>query len=377
MKVENCSNCERVIGKLEPAHVFHGNVVCQDCYQRLTDTESKQIQAAVKKPIKAKAKTVPPQTKAKGEQQLEIDRRLVSNRIAELKGKSAKGAKFLDGGWVCLILAILIGIINYTATGRMRGIDINIIPLWIVVILSIVGICAIPLWLGATLLSIVALWRGRILGGIILLIACFLVLSIVVALVITGGPLSVPTSSNLLQTTIDKANKGGPSAEAQIVNRRFSAMFGDMADDAGKFADTFSKVTGRDETDVKRWMAGFAQFYLATGMSRERVTMMSKSLTEMAEKLARSRGFDVEGVMEAFRGAIAGDTMGLIQYGIVISDNDVRGEGLAAGLDKNISNWTDAEKAQVRFNVILRETIQVELNTEEKTERDTGASGLK
>jgi hypothetical protein len=65
MKVETCSNCERVIGKLEQAHVFHGNVVCQNCYQKLTDTEGKQVQAEVKKPIEVKAKTVPPQTKSK------------------------------------------------------------------------------------------------------------------------------------------------------------------------------------------------------------------------------------------------------------------------------------------------------------------------
>jgi hypothetical protein len=38
MKVENCSNCEMIIGKLEPAYVFNGDVVCQNCYQRLTCT---------------------------------------------------------------------------------------------------------------------------------------------------------------------------------------------------------------------------------------------------------------------------------------------------------------------------------------------------
>jgi hypothetical protein len=63
MKVENCSNCKRVIGKLEQAYVFHGNVVCQNCYQRLTDAESKQAQASVKKPVKVKVESIPPQTK--------------------------------------------------------------------------------------------------------------------------------------------------------------------------------------------------------------------------------------------------------------------------------------------------------------------------
>ena len=44
MKDETCQNCGYTIGKLEPAYVFRGNVVCQNCYQKLTDTEDKQGQ---------------------------------------------------------------------------------------------------------------------------------------------------------------------------------------------------------------------------------------------------------------------------------------------------------------------------------------------
>lgn len=32
---ETCENCGRMIGKLEPAHVWQGNVVCSDCITRL------------------------------------------------------------------------------------------------------------------------------------------------------------------------------------------------------------------------------------------------------------------------------------------------------------------------------------------------------
>ena len=65
MNVENCSNCGGVIGKLEQAYVFRENVVCPHCYRRLTDTEDKQIQAAIKRPIEVKTEAVPPQTEAR------------------------------------------------------------------------------------------------------------------------------------------------------------------------------------------------------------------------------------------------------------------------------------------------------------------------
>jgi hypothetical protein len=48
MKVETCKNCGRTIGKLEQAYVFHENVVCQDCYAKLTDAEDKQVIPAIK-----------------------------------------------------------------------------------------------------------------------------------------------------------------------------------------------------------------------------------------------------------------------------------------------------------------------------------------
>lgn len=36
MKVEICSNCEGLIGKLEPAYLFNENLVCEKCNEKLT-----------------------------------------------------------------------------------------------------------------------------------------------------------------------------------------------------------------------------------------------------------------------------------------------------------------------------------------------------
>jgi hypothetical protein len=43
MEKETCQNCKCTIGKLEQAYVFHGDVVCQNCYQKLTDLISERI----------------------------------------------------------------------------------------------------------------------------------------------------------------------------------------------------------------------------------------------------------------------------------------------------------------------------------------------
>jgi hypothetical protein len=36
IKVEICKNCDKAIGKLEQAHIYKNDIVCQDCYNRLS-----------------------------------------------------------------------------------------------------------------------------------------------------------------------------------------------------------------------------------------------------------------------------------------------------------------------------------------------------
>lgn len=46
--METCENCNRLIGNLEPAHVFNGHVVCDECHRRLSAARPEQLtQAAV------------------------------------------------------------------------------------------------------------------------------------------------------------------------------------------------------------------------------------------------------------------------------------------------------------------------------------------
>jgi len=161
MKVETCENCLRTIGNLEQAYVYHENVVCQDCYRKLTDDEDKQVQAAIKKPLEVKVEPASPQT----EQEKSVPQRVTAERVFIVKKQaSAKGGKSLVGGWVCLTFAIVAG---YGTLGC--------------------GACIyVPLWIGAIILSIIAMGQGRILGGIVLLVACF-ALPPIIGLVITGG----------------------------------------------------------------------------------------------------------------------------------------------------------------------------------------------
>jgi hypothetical protein len=46
MEIEKCFNCDRQIGRLEQAHVYKGNVVCQGCLNLLNNTASAKTTAS-------------------------------------------------------------------------------------------------------------------------------------------------------------------------------------------------------------------------------------------------------------------------------------------------------------------------------------------
>jgi len=51
MSSEICKNCNHIIGNLEQAFVFNGNIVCSGCYNALSAAEDKQVRPAIKKSL--------------------------------------------------------------------------------------------------------------------------------------------------------------------------------------------------------------------------------------------------------------------------------------------------------------------------------------
>jgi hypothetical protein len=51
MSSEICKNCNHIIGNLEQAFVFNGNIICSGCYNALSAAEDKQVIPAIKKSL--------------------------------------------------------------------------------------------------------------------------------------------------------------------------------------------------------------------------------------------------------------------------------------------------------------------------------------
>jgi hypothetical protein len=115
--METCENCGKVIGKLEVACIYQGNVVCPDCDSRLRGN--------IIEPIRPISSTIKPN---------------------EIKTNVKRGAE--DAAAACIILACLAAVFGSGA--------------WNFVVM--------PLFLAAFILSIVAMAQNRICAGLFVMI---------------------------------------------------------------------------------------------------------------------------------------------------------------------------------------------------------------
>jgi len=167
MKVETCQNCGCTIRNLEQAYVFCERAVCQDCYERLTYAEDKLVQSAIiKKPRKPNLEAIVPQT---GQEKSALEQ-VCAERVVVIEEQKNRegGTSAWWAGWVCLILAIFSG---YGAP--ISAFVFRDDPCLLLLAPFILWTITIGLWIAALILSIIAMARGRILAGVILLVACF------------------------------------------------------------------------------------------------------------------------------------------------------------------------------------------------------------
>jgi DNA-directed RNA polymerase subunit RPC12/RpoP len=145
MNIENCSNCGRVIGKLEQAYIIQGKIVCEDCNKRLNPNNKKM---------------------------------------------DTKGMKFLTSGWHCLLGSIISVSLGAYCSFYYK----------LYILLYLCPLIFIPLWLAAVILSIMTIGKTNIRDGVTLLVMCFVLPSVVAGILIGGKEFGELKETGLFDT---------------------------------------------------------------------------------------------------------------------------------------------------------------------------------
>lgn len=139
----------------------------------------------------------------------------------------------------------------------------------------------------------------------------------------------------------------------------FQVTFGNMADEAQRFAETYSEALGLDVSQTLRDMAVFNQIVTGFGVSREEGYQMSKLLTQLSYDLSSFMNIDFEDAVLKFQSGIAGELEPLRRVGYALDEATLQQVAYNAGITESIRTMTQAEKAYIRLLAMYEQSENV------------------
>lgn len=152
---------------------------------------------------------------------------------------------------------------------------------------------------------------------------------------------------------------GYSSAEeySKSFKQRLNALTGEMTgfkigEEGGLYASD-SIGLGLDPDKIMGFQAEVSSITNAVGLMGETSLNTSKALTMLSADLSSLKNQDLETVMTNLRSGLIGQSRALYKYGIDITNNTLQTYALANGIEKAVSEMTQAEKMQLRLLAIL------------------------
>ena len=160
--------------------------------------------------------------------------------------------------------------------------------------------------------------------------------------------------SKFLASAISKAS------EYQEDLNLFTVSMGQYAEEAYNYAQKVSGVVGIDPSEWMRNQGVFNTIITGFGVAGDKAAFMSKNLTQLGYDLASFYNLDFESAMQKVQSGIAGELEPLRRLGYDLSVARLEQERLNLGIDKSVSDMTQAEKSQLRYYAMMTQVTQVQ-----------------
>lgn len=142
-----------------------------------------------------------------------------------------------------------------------------------------------------------------------------------------------------------------------------NVSMGEFADEAKQYAEDVELALG---IDPKEWLTGHSvlmSLVSGFGVASDRAYLMSKNLNQIAYDLWSLKGeamdFDIGESLQKVRSGIAGELEPLRAVGYDLSQARLELEAYNLGIEKKVSEMTQAEKAELRYVAIMKQSNQV------------------
>ena len=130
-------------------------------------------------------------------------------------------------------------------------------------------------------------------------------------------------------------------------------VFKNMSSDVLAWSETSLDKMGMARSTALDAVSLYGGMATALGLTRKKATDMSKSLTELSVDLASFHNTSLDQASTALKSIFTGETETLKNYGIVMTDTNLKAYALSQGIKTNYTEMTQAEKVQLRYNFVL------------------------
>lgn len=139
-------------------------------------------------------------------------------------------------------------------------------------------------------------------------------------------------------------------AEVQNV---VDVSFGKSAEAVNEWAQGALRAYGLNELSAKKFAGTMGAMLKSSGVANDKVMEMSTTLAGLAGDVASFYNLQPEEAFDKIRGGISGETEGLKQLGINMSETNLSTFALSKGMDKLYKDMSYGEKVMLRYEYLL------------------------
>ena len=141
---------------------------------------------------------------------------------------------------------------------------------------------------------------------------------------------------------------------------KVDVSFKNSSQEVKDFAKTTLESFGIAEGTALDMAALFGDMSTSMGLTTSEAANMSTSLVGLAGDLASFKNINIEEVTTALSSVFTGETESLKKLGIVMTEVNLKQFAMEQGITKNIKQFTQAEKVQLRYNYVMKQTANAQ-----------------
>lgn len=149
------------------------------------------------------------------------------------------------------------------------------------------------------------------------------------------------------------------------VLNNFKNTMGEASKDAEEFTEKLEAAFGVDITESMAGMTTIKKIAEGYGIASESAYKMSKNLTQLAKDLevTNTKGYNYAEILEKLQSGFAGSIKPVRDLGIAIDQNTLQEVAYSLGINKRVSEMTKAQKTELIYYQIMKQTASIQKST--------------